>query len=348
VLGGGGQLAAELVKGMRADLLQLAGGPSPAAAGAGWTGPDGAGLDEETRRAAGCDAVCRLDVARPELNMTWVEWASAVGSARAGGMLSDAGRRRMQVPGMKRRPTLQQVLDRCAGRTRPSRFLAPPPWLRGAPRQYGGRLTGRPPQEPGRAGGRLTGWPRRWDTEAWDLVHGLGSQGFPVACLRHVPTGIALELAPLHAAAGEFRYAPAGGGGERLARLVDRGLGVQEDAWLCPAAHRLLRARPGLLPVLYEDGIVLRWPADSPHPAPPLTPHPAPPLAPHPPHHHHLVSPAAAHGSAAAAATAEAGTVGDGEDADEAGRRWGVRVAGQVRGPGRDSETARAGIVRLG
>ena len=80
------------------------------------------------------------------------------------------------------------------------------------------------------------------------MLHGRGSLGQPVAALRHVPTGISLELAPLHAASSSFRYAPAGGL-RRLARRVDAALRVADDAWLCPAAHALLQAHAGSLPV---------------------------------------------------------------------------------------------------
>ena len=34
----------------------------------------------------------------------------------------------------------------------------------------------------------------RWDCGVWDLLHGVGRFGANTATLRHVPTGIALEL----------------------------------------------------------------------------------------------------------------------------------------------------------
>ncbi len=56
-----------------------------------------------------------MDLARPEVNMTWHAWADAVSAAREGGAGSDAGRMRLSIPGLRRRPALAQVLDRWGG-----------------------------------------------------------------------------------------------------------------------------------------------------------------------------------------------------------------------------------------
>jgi hypothetical protein len=102
--GGAGQAAEELLAGLRADLARLA-APPPGPLPHPRKGPGGGDV------GAG-DEVGRMDLARPELNLTWRAWADAVRAAREGGAGSDAGRMRLSVPGLRRRPALAQVLDR--------------------------------------------------------------------------------------------------------------------------------------------------------------------------------------------------------------------------------------------
>ena len=123
---------------MRGDLTQLAGARCPRGL---WTRPDGGEREGGERAADGAgEWVCRLDLGLPELRLTWLEWAAAVGSARAGGSASDAGRGRLSVPGVRRKPTLQQVLDRweSPGRRGPRPSRAPAPWWGGRPCVVGG------------------------------------------------------------------------------------------------------------------------------------------------------------------------------------------------------------------